>query len=116
MTDCLFCKIIDGKIPSSKVYEDDQVFAFKDIKPHAPIHYLFIPKKHFKSLADLPEGDAIVMTHLFSALKKVADKEGISADGYRTVINTRKHGCQTVDHLHIHLLGGRQLGGNMAGN
>jgi histidine triad (HIT) family protein len=115
MSDCLFCKIIEGKIPSTKVYEDDRVLAFKDIRPQSPIHYLFIPKEHFKSLADLPGEKIGVLADIFAAIKKVADQEGVSDNGYRTVINTRQDGCQTVDHLHVHLIGGRQLGGNMAG-
>lgn len=113
--DCLFCKIVSGKIPSKKIYEDEDVYAFYDIHPQAPTHCLFIPKKHFESLADIPAGEMETVTKLFTALRKVADQQGISSRGFRTIINTRAEGGQTVNHLHIHLLAGRQMGPNMSG-
>lgn len=113
--DCLFCKIIEGKIPSAKVFENEWVFAFKDIHPQAPTHYLFIPKEHFKSLAEIPADKVDVMAQLFSAIKTVADKEGLSKKGYRTTINTGREGGQAVDHLHVHLLAGRAMGPHLTG-
>jgi histidine triad (HIT) family protein len=115
MNDCLFCKIATGQINTEKVYEDSNVLAFKDISPQAPVHYLFIPKKHYQSLADVPENELGIITDLFKAMKQVADQEGISERGFRNVINTRKEGGQTVDHLHVHLMAGRKMGGNMTG-
>ena len=115
MENCIFCKIVTGKIPSNKVFESKEIIAFKDIHPQAPIHYLFIPKEHFESLAAVPNEKIDVVAKLFEAIKNFTDKEGISAKGYRTTINTRREGGQTVDHLHVHLFAGRQLGGNMVG-
>ncbi|MDZ4677354.1 MAG: histidine triad nucleotide-binding protein [Oligoflexia bacterium] len=115
LENCLFCKIVKGLIPSQKVYEDEKILAFKDISAQAPIHYLFIPKKHYQSLADVPLSEMSIMTELFTAMRKVADQEGVSVGGFRNVINTRKQGGQTVDHLHVHLLGGRLMGGDMTG-
>jgi len=114
--DCLFCKIIEGKIPSQKIYEDRDVIAIKDISPQAPIHYLFIPKSHIENLDSLGEENLNVMEHLFGAIKRVSKKEGFASQGYRTSINTNKDACQSVYHLHVHCLAGRQLGGNMAGS
>ena len=112
--DCLFCKIIAGTLTSKKIYEDSDVIAIQDITPQAPIHYLFMPKTHIENIDKLP-ADSMVMTKLFSAIQKVAKKEGFSEKGFRTSINTNKDGCQSVYHLHVHLLAGRQLGGNMVG-
>jgi histidine triad (HIT) family protein len=112
--DCIFCKIAQGTIPSPKVYEDQDLFAIKDISPQAPIHYLFIPKAHLKSLEEVPVGSPL-MSQIYEAIRKTAQKEGFAEKGYRTVINTNGHGCQSVFHLHVHCLGGRQLGGNMVG-
>lgn len=103
---CLFCKIIEGKIPSQKVFENESVLAFKDIQPKAEIHYLFVPKKHIESLASVSQNEVDVMMRLFSAIKEVADKEGITSRGYKTTINTGKGGGQVVFHLHVHLLAG----------
>jgi histidine triad (HIT) family protein len=113
--DCLFCKIIEGKVPSQKIFEDDKVIAIKDISPQAPIHYLFIPKAHIENLEGLTSQNLDIMTDLFGAIKSVAKKEGFGSKGYRTSINTNKEGAQSVYHLHVHCLAGRQLGGNMAG-
>lgn len=99
---CLFCKIVKGEIQSEIVYRDEDVVAFKDVSPMAPIHYLFVPTKHVDSLAHLDNAD--VMAKLYAAVLKVAQREGVKESGFRTVINTGKEGGQTVFHLHIHLL------------
>lgn len=109
MNDCLFCKIIAGDIPSDKVYEDDNVYAFKDITPVAPLHILIIPKKHIATLNDLEEQDAVVMGQLVFAAKNIASQEGYAEEGYRTVINCGEQAGQTVFHIHLHLLAGRDL-------
>jgi len=100
--DCLFCKIIEGKIPSQKIYEDSDVVAIKDIQPQSPIHYLFIPRQHFSGLGDIPPESVLVMGRIFKAIQTVAKKEGFLEKGFRTVINTNKEGCQSVLHLHVH--------------
>ena len=110
MNDCLFCKIINGDIPSERVYEDDQVLAFRDIAPQAPVHVLIIPKKHLDSVLFLQEEDRELIAHLFQVANALAKKLGIDESGFRMVINTGADGAQTVPHLHIHLLGGRALG------
>lgn len=109
MSDCLFCKIINGEIPSDKVYEDDEVLAFRDINPHAPTHVLIIPKKHISTINDLQDEDAALAGKLYLAAKKVAKLEGIADSGYRTVMNCNKAAGQMVFHIHLHLLGGRNL-------
>ena len=108
--DCLFCKIIAGEIPSSKVYEDDLVYAFNDISPAAPTHVLIIPKKHISSANELNEENAAIVSHIFLVAAKIAGQLGIAENGYRIVNNCGKDGGQTVGHLHFHLLGGRNLG------
>ena len=108
--DCLFCKIIAGEIPSSKVYEDDLVYAFNDISPAAPTHVLIIPKKHISSANELNEENAAIVSHIFLVAGKIARQLGIFENGYRIVNNCGKDGGQTVGHLHFHLLGGRNLG------
>ena len=110
MEDCLFCKIIRGEIPSKKVYEDDQVLAFYDIDPKAPVHVLIIPKTHVQSISHLTEQSAQVASHIMLVVQKLAEELGIAQAGYRLVANTGKDGGQTVGHLHFHLLGGRELG------
>lgn len=107
--DCIFCKIIAGEIPSSKVYEDDKVFAFRDINPEAPVHVLIIPKKHIASINDLEQGDVDIMGHIFIVAKKIAKEMNIDADGYRIVSNCGQSAGQTVHHIHFHLLGGRSM-------
>jgi len=107
--DCLFCKIIAGEIPSEKVYEDDKVYAFRDIQPQAPVHILIVPKEHIASANELNENNAGVLSDIYLAAKKLAEKEGIAADGYRIVNNCGVNGGQTVNHLHFHMLGGRSL-------
>lgn len=108
--DCLFCKIINGEIPSDKVYEDDLVYAFRDISPAAPTHVLIIPKTHIASANEITEENAAVVSHIFCVAGKLAKELGIADSGYRIVNNCGKDGGQTVGHLHFHLLGGRNLG------
>jgi histidine triad (HIT) family protein len=103
-SDCIFCKIINGKIPSEIIYRDDNVIGFKDISPSAPLHYIFVPTEHIDSLAKIEENNIHFLTKIFSAILKITKQEGISEQGYRTVINTGKQGGQTVFHLHVHLL------------
>lgn len=109
MTDCIFCKIIAGEIPSTNVYKDDQVTAFRDINPAAPTHILIVPKKHIDSINVLTVDDEPLIGHLFFIAKQLAEQEGIAEPGYRLVINTGAEAGQTVDHVHLHLLGGRQM-------
>lgn len=109
MTDCLFCKIIAGEIPSKKVYEDEKVYAFYDISPAAPVHVLIIPKTHIPSANALSEENAAVVGHIFTVAARLAAELGIAEKGYRIVNNCGEDGGQTVHHLHFHLLGGRSL-------
>lgn len=109
MNDCLFCKIISGEIPSTKVYENDDVLAFRDISPQAPEHIVIIPKKHINSANELNEENAEVVGKVFLAAAKIARDLGFSEKGYRIVNNCGKDGGQTVMHLHFHLLAGRNL-------
>lgn len=104
--DCLFCKIIAGEIPSAKVYEDDTVFAFKDIEPQAPVHVLIVPKEHIASADEINESNSAVVAHIFEVAAKIAKDEGLT-DGYRIVNNCGDSAGQTVKHLHFHLMGGR---------
>ena len=106
--DCLFCKIINGEIPSSKVYEDDTVFAFRDIEPQAPTLILIIPKQHIKSAAEIDESNSAVISHIFEVAAKIAKQEGLD-DGFRIVNNCGDIAGQTVKHLHFHLMGGREF-------
>lgn len=110
--DCLFCKIVAGEIPSTKVYEDERILAFRDIAPQAPAHILVIPKEHIGGVDELNEDNAAVISHIFAKIAEIARQEGL-ADGYRVVSNVGEHGCQSVRHLHFHILGGKQLGGSM---
>ena len=109
MSDCLFCKIINRQISGSIVYEDDQVLAFNDINPQAPTHVLVVPKKHIATLNDLHEDDATLIGTLVQRGAAIAKERGIDAVGYRTVFNTNRDAGQTVFHIHLHVLGGRQL-------
>ncbi len=106
---CLFCKIIAGEIPSKKVFEDELTYAFRDIHPQAPSHILIVPRKHLTSLAHASEEDRELLGYLHLVAAKIAESEGLR-NGFRTVINIGADGGQTVDHLHIHLLGGRAMG------
>jgi len=113
MSDCLFCKIIAGEIPSTKVYEDDLVLAFRDIAPQAPTHILVIPKEHIASVAEINEKNSAVVSHIFEVIVKIAKEEGLTG-GYRVVSNCGDDAGQTVHHLHFHILGGKKLNVEMA--
>jgi histidine triad (HIT) family protein len=106
--DCLFCKIVAGTIPVTRSYEDEQVIAFRDINPQAPVHVLVIPKLHVASMADTTKANEGMLGHLLAACAEVARLQGLG-NGYRLVINTGADGGQTVEHLHVHLLGGRHM-------
>jgi histidine triad (HIT) family protein len=109
MSDCLFCKIIAKTIPATIVHEDDQVLAFRDISPKAPTHILIIPKKHIATLNDIENDDKNLLGHMITTAKQLAKADGLADDGYRLVINCNEDGGQTVFHIHLHLLGGRQM-------
>ena len=113
MTNCLFCKIIAGDIPSTKVYEDDQVYAFRDINPQAPTHILVIPKEHIPSADGITAENSAVVARIFEVIPQIAKAEGLT-EGYRVVSNCGAHAGQTVHHLHFHILGGKQLALEMA--
>ena len=110
MEDCIFCKIISGDIPATKVYEDDEILAFKDIHPVAPVHILIIPKKHISSLINLTQEDELLIGKIYTCINKIAKENGISEKGFRVVANCGSDGGQEVRHLHFHLLGGKKLG------
>ena len=105
MQDCIFCKIVRGEIPSKKAYEDDEVLAFHDIQPAAPVHLLVVPKRHIASLADAGEADAALLGRMMALTGRLARENG-SPDGYRTIVNTGRIGRQDVMHVHVHVLGG----------
>jgi histidine triad (HIT) family protein len=107
MSDCLFCKMVDGIIKPDVVFEDENVLAFRDINPQAPVHILIIPKRHIATLNELD--DTLLAGQIIQAASKIAAQEGLSENGYRIVFNCNKHGGQEVYHLHLHLLGGRQM-------
>ena len=113
MENCLFCKIAAGVIPSTKVYEDDQILAFRDIAPQAPTHILVIPKVHIGSVAEITAENAAVVSHIFEVIPAIAKAEGLE-NGYRIVSNCGDDAGQTVHHLHFHILGGRKLSLEMA--
>lgn len=106
--DCLFCKIIAGEIPSDKIYEDELIYAFNDIEPQAPNHFLVVPKEHIPSLYEIKEKDKALLGHIMLKISEIAKEKNLK-DGYRVVINTREDGGQTVGHLHFHILGGRSM-------
>ena len=110
MTDCIFCKIAAGEIPATKLYDDGEVLAFRDINPEAPVHLLVIPRRHIATLNDLTEADAALIGRLYLAAKRVAAEAGVAESGYRTVINCNRDAGQIVFHVHLHLLAGRELG------
>ncbi|MDX9703616.1 MAG: histidine triad nucleotide-binding protein [Candidatus Auribacterota bacterium] len=109
MTDCLFCKIVNGTIPSKKIYEDEYVYAFHDIDPKAPVHILIIPKKHISGVPDLRNDDDVVIGRIMRVAHHLAQENGIATSGYRVVVNSGKDAGQAVFHIHYHLLGGRHL-------
>lgn len=113
MSDCIFCKIIAGEIPSQKVYEDELVYAFKDINPMAPVHILVVPKEHISNLLEINSSNSAVISHIYEVIAKIA-KEYNLEDGFRVVANCNENGCQTVFHIHFHILGGKKLSEQMA--
>lgn len=110
MSDCLFCKIVAGEIPSTKVLETDRVYAFRDIQPQAPTHVLVIPKEHVTNAADLTVGHGDLLADVFTAANEVAALDGVAESGYRLVFNVGDDALNSVPHLHLHVVGGRQLG------
>lgn len=105
--DCLFCKIVAGEIPSTKVYEDERVLAFEDVNPQMPVHTLIVPKNHYSNIGDnIPDDE---MGYLFNTVKKVAAAKGIAESGYRVIVNTGDDAQQTVHHIHVHVLGGAKM-------
>lgn len=115
MEDCIFCKIIKGEIPSEKVYEDEEILAFKDINPAAPIHILVIPKKHINSLLDLNEEDYTLIGKIQKVINKLSKQLNIEEEGFRVIVNCGKDAGQEVMHLHYHLLAGKKLGDKIVG-
>ncbi len=111
--DCLFCKIIAGDIPSSKVYEDENIYAFNDINPQAPVHILIVPKQHICCADAIDSSNSAVVAHIFEAIPKIAATVGLT-NGYRVITNCGEDGCQSVKHLHFHLVGGTKLSEQMA--
>ncbi len=110
MENCLFCKIIKKEIPSTIVYEDEEILAFRDINPVAPVHVLVIPKKHISSLVDLEPEDEAIVGKIYTIINKIAKQENIFESGFRVIVNCGKDGGQEVKHLHFHLIGGKKLG------
>ncbi|NOY67459.1 MAG: histidine triad nucleotide-binding protein [Gammaproteobacteria bacterium] len=109
MSDCLFCKMVTGEIKADVVYENDNVLAFRDINPQAPVHVLIVPKKHIRTINDLQETDASLVGEMYLAAKEIASQSEISEQGYRAVMNCNAGAGQTVFHIHMHLLGGRAM-------
>ena len=110
--DCIFCKIVAGEIPSAKVYEDENVYAFRDIQPQAPVHVLVVPKTHIASADEVSAENAALVAEIFKAIPKIAKAEGLT-NGYRVITNCGEDGCQSVKHLHFHVLGGKKLSERM---
>ena len=106
MTNCIFCKIINGEIPTTFLYQDDKIVAFRDIRPKADVHILVVPRQHIQSLAEINDSHSQLMSYLIAALPKIAKAEGLSK-GFRAIINTGPGGGQEIDHLHFHVLGGK---------
>lgn len=109
MSDCLFCRIVDGEIPATVVHDDDQVLAFRDLNPVAPTHVLVIPKRHIVGVDHISAGDGDVLAAMYVAAKAIADADGVGESGYRTVFNVGADSGQSVPHLHLHVLGGRGM-------
>ncbi len=107
--DCIFCRIVAGKVPSQVLYQDEEILAFRDINPAAPTHVLVIPKKHIDSLADVADGETPLIGRMVKIANRIAREEGVAESGYRLIISSGKEGGQIVPHLHMHLLGGRNL-------
>ena len=110
MENCVFCKIIKGEIPSTKVYEDEDILAFNDINPAAPIHILVIPKKHIESLAHMQKEDEAIVGKIYGVINKIAEEKGFKDNGYRVIVNCGKDAGQEVMHLHFHVLAGAKFG------
>ena len=108
--DCIFCKIVNKEISSEIVYEDEEILAFKDIHPAAPIHILVIPKKHIASVVEIDPADEILIGKIYTAINKIAEQQGVAEKGFRVIVNCGKDGGQEVGHLHFHLLAGKKLG------
>ena len=104
--ECIFCKIVNGEIPTKFLYEDDILLVFKDINPHAPVHILIVPKKHIRSINDLAENDREIISHMIMVGKNIAKKESVQSSGYKLLFNVEKGGGQVIFHLHLHLIGG----------
>lgn len=111
--DCIFCKIINKEIPSNIVYEDEEILAFKDIAPQAPIHIVVIPKKHIEKITQINKEDEKIIGRIYSVINKIAEEQGIADEGFRVIINCGENGGQEVKHIHFHLLGGKKLGGKI---
>jgi histidine triad (HIT) family protein len=109
MKDCIFCKIIAGEIPSKKIYEDDDLCAFHDVSPQAPVHFLVVPKKHIGNVMDLKKEDSLLMGKLLFKAQELLAEQGCAERGGRFVVNCKQDGMQTVEHIHVHVLGGRTL-------
>jgi histidine triad (HIT) family protein len=109
LENCIFCKIVNGEIPSTKVYEDDKVFAFKDINPVAPIHILVIPKKHYESVIDIPDNEMDIIADIHKIINKIAKEMNFEQNGFRIVNNCGKDAGQEVKHVHYHIIGGKTL-------
>lgn len=109
MSDCIFCKIANGEIPSDIIYQDDKVIAFNDIDPQSPVHFLVIPKEHIPSIRYIDEENVSLISHVILVINKIAKEKGLEKNGYRIVNNCGEYGGQTVEHLHFHVLGGRYL-------
>jgi len=109
MSDCIFCKIIDGKVSANKVFENEQVLAFRDVNPQAPVHILVIPRRHIATLNDLQSSDTGLIGEMMLAATQIAATENLAANGYRVVMNCNHDGGQSVYHIHLHLLGGRYM-------
>ncbi len=110
MSECIFCDIVAGKVPAEKVYEDSSILAFNDINPQAPIHILIVPKDHIGSVVDIDNNHIDILGKLILAAKKVAENQNIAEKGFRIIVNSGKDGGQLIEHLHLHLLGGKHLG------
>lgn len=110
---CIFCKIVAGEVPSDVLHSDDRVIALRDINPMAPVHVLVIPREHIACLSQVPEAEAALLGHMVAVANRIARSEGVSDSGYRVVVNSGQQGGQLVPHLHLHLLGGRRLSGQL---
>jgi len=109
MSDCIFCKLAVKEIPAQAVYEDDEIFAFHDVNPQAPVHILVVPKKHFVNILDVTESETELLGKMLLVATRIAADQGFAGDGFRVVVNCNRDGGQSVDHLHFHLLAGRRM-------